>query len=107
MTKLRTGRQKYYDIFSHIYDSFIKLHAHNYRDETRKFLVDSSQIGDKKQPSVLDVCCGTGSVILSFTEQFSDILAIGYDFSLGMLQKAKEKDISDKVIFIKFEQKLF
>jgi len=100
MTKLRTGRQKYYDIFSHIYDVFIKLHAHNYRDETRSFLVDSAQLEDKRQPKVLDICCGTGSVILSFAEQFSDILAIGYDFSLGMLHKAKEKDLSDKVIFI-------
>ena len=100
MTKLRTGRQKYYDIFSHIYDVFIKLHAHNSRDETREFLVDSAQLENKKQPKVLDICCGTGSVILSFAEQFSDILAIGYDFSLGMLHKAKEKDLSDKVIFI-------
>ena len=43
---------------------------------------------------------GRVTVILSFAEQFSDILAIGYDFSLGMLHKAKEKDLSDKVIFI-------
>ena len=100
MTKLRTGRQKYYDIFSHFYDSFIKLHSRNYRDETRRFLVDSAQLEDKRQPKVLDICCGTGSVILSFAERFSDILAIGYDFSLGMLHKAKEKDLSDKIIFI-------
>jgi hypothetical protein len=31
MTKLQTGWQKHYDIFSHIYDVFIKLHAHNSR----------------------------------------------------------------------------
>jgi ubiquinone/menaquinone biosynthesis C-methylase UbiE len=53
------------------------------------------------RPKVLDICCGTGSVILSFAEQIDDILAIGYDFSVGMLQKAKEKHFSDKVIFIK------
>jgi ubiquinone/menaquinone biosynthesis C-methylase UbiE len=100
MTKLRTGRQKYYNIFSHFYDLFIKLHAHNYRDETRRFLVDSAQLEDKRQPKVLDICCGTGSVILSFAERFPNILAIGYDFSLGMLRKAKEKDLSDKVIYI-------
>ena len=50
---------------------------------------------------MLDICCGTGSVVLSFAELFSDILAIGYDFSLGMLRKAKKKELSDKVIFIK------
>ncbi|MBW1783344.1 MAG: methyltransferase domain-containing protein [Deltaproteobacteria bacterium] len=100
MTKLRTGRQKYYDAFSHIYDLFIKVHAHNYKDETRRFLVDSARLEDKRQPKVLDICCGTGSVILSFAEQFSDVLAIGYDFSLGMLHKANAKELSDKVIFV-------
>jgi ubiquinone/menaquinone biosynthesis C-methylase UbiE len=101
MTKSRTWRQIYYNIFSHFYDLFIKLHSHNYGDETRRFLVDSAELKDKVRPGVLDICCGTGSVVFSFAEQFSDILAIGYDFSLGMLRKAKEKDLFDKVIFIK------
>jgi ubiquinone/menaquinone biosynthesis C-methylase UbiE len=100
MTKLRTGRQKYYDIFSQFYDFFIRLHSHNYRKETRRFLVDSAHLEDKIQPKALEVCCGTGSVILSFAEQFPDILAVGYDFSLGMLHKAEEKDLSNKVSFI-------
>ena len=100
MTKLRTGRRKYYDLFSHFYDLFINLHARNYKDETRRFLVNSAQLVGVRQPRVLDICCGTGSVILSFAKQFSDILAVGYDFSFGMLRKAKEKDLSDKVIFV-------
>lgn len=100
MTKIRTGRRKYYNIFSHFYDLFIEMHASGYKNETRRFLVDSAQLGDKRKPKVLDICCGTGSVILSFAEQFSDILAVGYDFSPGMLNKAKEKDLSDKVDFI-------
>ena len=100
MTKLRTGRQKYYNIFSHFYDLFIKIHSHSHRDETRRFLVDSAKLEDKRKPRVLDICCGTGSVILTFVDRFSDILAIGYDFSSGMLHKAREKDLSDKAIFI-------
>ncbi|WP_457553335.1 class I SAM-dependent methyltransferase [Desulfobacula sp.] len=100
MSKLRTGRQKYYNIFSHFYDSFIKLHSHNYGEETRKFLVDSAQLKDKNQPRVLDICCGTGSVVLAFARQFPDISAIGYDFSLGMIHQAKEKDLSDQILFI-------
>ena len=100
MTKLRTGRRKYYDLFSHFYDLFINLHARNYKDETRRFLVNSAQLEGKNQPRVLDICCGTGSVILSFARQFSDILAVGYDFSFGMLRSAKEKDLSQRVIFI-------
>jgi len=100
MSKLRTGRQKYYNIFSHFYDLFIKLHSHNYGEETRKFLVDSAQLGDKDQPRVLDICCGTGSVVLAFARQFHDILAVGYDFSLGMMHQAKGKDLSEQIIFI-------
>ena len=100
MTKLRTGRRKYYDLFSHFYDLFINLHARNYRDETRRFLVNAAQLEGVRQPRVLDICCGTGSVILSFARQFSDILAVGYDFSFGMLRKAKEKELSQKAFFV-------
>jgi len=101
MTKLRTGRQKYYNIFSHFYDLFIKMHSRTDSDETRRFLVDSARLDVGRRPRVLDICCGTGSVILSFAERFSDILAVGYDFSTGMLSKAREKDLSGKVIFVK------
>ena len=100
MPKLRAGRQIYYNIFSHFYDGFIKLHSRNYGAETRRFLTDSAQLENKISASVLDICCGTGSVILSFAERFSDILAIGYDFSHGMLLKASEKDLSNKVMLI-------
>jgi ubiquinone/menaquinone biosynthesis C-methylase UbiE len=98
--KLRAGRRIYYNIFSHFYDGFIKLHSRNYGAETRRFLTDSAQLENKISASVLDICCGTGSVILSFAERFSDILAIGYDFSHGMLLKASEKDLSNKVMLI-------
>jgi ferritin-like protein len=53
MSNLRTGRQKYYNIFSHFYDLFIKVHSHNYGEETRKFLVDSAQLDKKTHPRVL------------------------------------------------------
>jgi ubiquinone/menaquinone biosynthesis C-methylase UbiE len=48
----------------------------------------------------LDVCCGTGSVILTFAEEYSSALTIGYDFSSGMLRKAKQKDMADTVSFV-------
>jgi ubiquinone/menaquinone biosynthesis C-methylase UbiE len=114
MSNLRAGRRRYYNIFSHFYDSFIKLHSHSYGEETRKFLVDSAQLENKKGPRVLDVCCGTGSVILSFLERFPDITAIGYDFSHGMLLKAHEKDLFYRLLLIEgdaanlpFEDNLF
>jgi ubiquinone/menaquinone biosynthesis C-methylase UbiE len=100
MAELRTGRQKYYNIFAHFYDLFIKMHSQNYGEETRKFLVDSAHLEDKRHPRVLDICCGTGSVVLAFARRFPGIPAVGYDFSLGMLHKAKDKDPSGQAQFI-------
>ena len=100
MSELRTGRQRFYNIFSHFYDFFIKIHSGSNRDETRKFLVDSSKILNTKDGKVLDICCGTGSVIVAFAEKYADILAIGYDFSPGMLHKAKAKDVAGKITLV-------
>lgn len=100
VSRLSTGRRTGYNIFSHFYDLFIKLHSRNYREETRQFLVDSAQLENKAAPKVLDVCCGTGSVLLSFAAQFPDILAIGYDFSRGMLLKSSEKNCSHRLMLI-------
>jgi ubiquinone/menaquinone biosynthesis C-methylase UbiE len=100
MPKLRAGRRIYYNIFSHFYDGFVKLHSRNYGAETRRFLAEPALLENKTCAKVLDICCGTGSVILSFAERFTDILAIGYDFSHGMLLKAFEKDLSHKLILI-------
>ncbi|NOR24245.1 MAG: methyltransferase domain-containing protein [Desulforhopalus sp.] len=100
MSKIRTGRQIFYNIFSYFYDFFIKIHSGHHRDETRTFLVDSARIDNTTQIRVLDICCGTGSVILSFTTKYVDALAIGYDFSVGMLHKAKEKDAANKIILV-------
>ena len=100
MSEIRKGRQKYYNFFSHFYDLFIKMHSHNDGDETRKFLVNSSQLEGKNHPRVLDICCGTGSVTLAFTQRYPEAQSFGYDFALGMLKKAKEKDRSGRACFI-------
>jgi ubiquinone/menaquinone biosynthesis C-methylase UbiE len=100
MSNLRTGRRRYYDAFSHFYDWFVKLHSRGHRTENREFLVDSAGLDGKPGPRILDVCCGTGSVILSFKERFPNILAVGYDFSHGMLLRAHEKGESRSLILI-------
>lgn len=102
MSNLRTGRQIFYNVFSSFYDFFITIHSGHNRDETRRYLVDSTEIKDTKKGKVLDICCGTGSVVLAFAEKYADILAIGYDFSPGMLHKAKAKakDITGKIILV-------
>ena len=100
MTELRTGRRKYYDIFSHFYDWFIRMHSRSDKQESRGLLVNSAGLENMAAPRVLDVCCGTGSVVLNFADHFSDILAVGYDFSHGMLQKAAEKDTFHRLTLI-------
>lgn len=100
MTELRTGRRRYYDIFSHFYDAFIRLHSRRDEDDTRGFLVASAHLENKPAPRILDVCCGTGSVILAFGKHYPESVAIGYDFSHGMLRKALEKSSTGRVIFV-------
>ena len=100
MTQLRTGRRKYYDIFSPFYDAFIRLHSRQNEDDTRDFLVHAAHLAGKTAPRILDICCGTGSVILTFKERCPKALAVGYDFSHGMLSKAQEKNTNGQVVFV-------
>lgn len=100
MSNIRTGRQKYYNFFSHFYDFFIEIHSGRHNDETRNFLVNSAQIDDCHPVRILDVCCGTGSVILSFADKYPDALSIGYDFSSGMLKKAQQKDAANAITLV-------
>ena len=76
------------------------MHARNDETDTREFLVDAANLDDKVKPRILDVCCGTGSVILSFARRYLDGCAVGYDFSDGMLRKAQEKDPDKRVFFV-------
>ena len=100
MPGLRVGRRKYYDLFSHFYDAFIRLHARQDEDDTRQFLVDAAQLETKSASRILDICCGTGSVIVAFTERYPEALLVGYDFSHGMLRKAQEKNVDTRAVFV-------
>lgn len=100
MSKIRTGRRKYYDIFSRVYDAFIKLHARRDEGATRDFLVEVPELKDIPTPLILDICCGTGAVIVAFAKRYEKSISIGYDFSHGMLRKAEEKLGAQRVRFI-------
>jgi ubiquinone/menaquinone biosynthesis C-methylase UbiE len=100
MSGLRTGRRKYYDLFSHFYDAFIRLHARQDEDDTRHFLVDAAHLEKKSSRRILDVCCGTGSVLLAFAQRYRDAALVGYDFSHGMLRKAQEKNAGTQAVFV-------
>lgn len=100
MSRMRTGRRKYYDIFSHVYDAFIRLHARKDEGATRDFLVKVPDLEDNQKPVILDICCGTGAVIVAFAKEYEKSLTVGYDFSHGMLRKAIEKPGAQRVKFV-------
>ena len=100
MSPLRGGRRKYYDLFSHCYDSFIRLHARRDAEDTRHFLVDAAASQEKPPHRILDICCGTGSVVIAFAESYPDAILVGYDFSHGMLRKAREKSATSRAVYL-------
>ena len=100
MSRLRVGRRKYYDLFSHFYDAFIRLHAGQDEDDTRHCLVDTAHLEEESVPRMLDLCCGTGSVVLAFGKRCPDALLVGCDFSHGMLRKAQEKTAATRAVFV-------
>jgi len=97
---MQYSRRRYYNLFSHFYDRFIALHSRRDERNTREFLVDSVQLECIAKPRILDICCGTGTVILTFAKRYPERTAVGFDFSHGMLRKAKEKDPKQKVFFV-------
>lgn len=103
MPPVRTGRRKYYDRFSRFYDAFIRLHARKERNATRQSMVRAARLENVSKPRILDICCGTGDVILNFAAKRPDAVLVGYDFSRQMLLKAAEKDESDRVGLVEGE----
>jgi ubiquinone/menaquinone biosynthesis C-methylase UbiE len=100
MSSLRTGRLRYYDIFSHVYDAFIRLHSRRGEQDTRHVLVAAATAEAGPGSRILDVCCGTGAVVLAFAETYRHALLVGCDFSRGMLQKARGKTIGKRALFV-------
>jgi len=100
MTRIRTQRRAYYNLFSHLYDAFINLHARRDAGDTRNFLVKMARLEEKTDPYILDICCGTGAVITAFADQYSRSVTVGYDFSRGMLLKVREKSCARPIILI-------
>jgi ubiquinone/menaquinone biosynthesis C-methylase UbiE len=85
----RYWRRRYYDIFSLFYDRFIQLHARRDESGTRSFLAESATLSHVEVPLGLDICCGTGAVLLALANRYPRGIFVGYDFSLGMLRAAR------------------
>jgi ubiquinone/menaquinone biosynthesis C-methylase UbiE len=83
-------RRTYYDLFSHVYDRIIALHSHDASAAARDFLVERTGLGAHGR--LLDLCTGTGAVVLRARRMTgSEGVAVGLDFSSGMIRKAREK----------------
>jgi len=85
-------RQAYYNLFSRIYDPIIRLHSRDRAGSLREFITARTRVseGDK----VLDICTGTGAVAVELARSVGKSgLAVGLDFSSGMLEKAKQKSM--------------
>lgn len=100
MPRIRTGRRIYYNVFSYVYDAFVNLHARRDAGDTRNFLVEMANPEGTLNPTILDICCGTGAVITAFANRYPESLTVGYDFSRGMLRKAQNKQESRKTTLI-------
>ena len=100
MSRIRTIRRAYYNLFSHLYDAFINLHARRDAGDTRDFLVKMARLEENPHPVILDICCGTGAVIKAFANQYAESFSVGYDFSRGMLLKVREKPGAGKIVLI-------
>lgn len=100
MPRIRTGRRIYYNIFSYVYDAFVNLHARRDAGDTRNFLVEMANPERKPNPTILDICCGTGAVIAAFAHRYPESVTVGYDFSRGMLRKAQIKQEFRKTSFV-------
>lgn len=100
MSRIRIIRRTYYNLFSHLYDAFINLHARRDAGDTRNFLVKMARLEKTPNPYILDICCGTGAVITAFAIQYSESFTVGYDFSRGMLLKGREKPGAGTIILI-------
>jgi ubiquinone/menaquinone biosynthesis C-methylase UbiE len=83
-------RRLYYDLFSEVYDSIIRLHSRDIEGSLRRFIMEKTNLS--KGQRALDLCTGTGSVAVELAKRVGENgLAVGLDFSRGMLEKANKK----------------
>ncbi len=90
---MNTIRQVYYDLFSRIYDHIIRLHSRDRQGSLRRFITDRTRVSEGDR--ALDLCTGTGAVAVELAARVGKGgLAVGLDFSSGMLERAKQKSVN-------------
>ena len=85
------GVQEGYDLWSEIYDE----------ESNSLILLEEMhlvpQLLQKQYCSILDCGCGTGRLAICLRESFSEASIVGVDFSEGMLQKARQKSVGQRI----------
>jgi len=83
-------RQKYYDYFSKFYDRFVAMHSSDPGGSLRAHLAGQTGLSDGDR--VLDICTGTGSLLLNLESKTGTTgMVVGIDFSEGMIGAARKK----------------
>jgi len=82
-------RRRYYNLFSHGYDGFVRLHSRAAGRSMRAFLAQEARLDSAAR--IVDLCTGTGSSALCMAEENRRALVVGLDFSEGMLRRARRK----------------
>ena len=96
---MRKFRQKYYDLFSCVYDRFIAMHSSGKQGSIKEFFVEKT--GIRSGGKVLDICTGTGSLLSYLKERTGDEgMVVGLDFSKGMLLVAAGKTSGTKGVWL-------
>jgi demethylmenaquinone methyltransferase/2-methoxy-6-polyprenyl-1,4-benzoquinol methylase len=82
-----------------VYDRFVALHSAEKQGDLRKRLADQSNVS--RGARVLDLCTGTGSLLLSLHDRVHPTgMVVGLDFSRGMLDVARQKNPKHKNIYL-------
>jgi demethylmenaquinone methyltransferase/2-methoxy-6-polyprenyl-1,4-benzoquinol methylase len=89
----RSGRRRYYDLFSRYYDRFVALHSSDASGKARELLGELTPVAPGGR--VLDLCSGTGALLPALSKRAgAGGLAVGLDFSRGMLDVSRGKNRS-------------